>query len=154
MPSLGGMIECTIVLTLMSGIRLQVEYHSADFLKKYVDNTTTLLKGSPGCARVTREQCGASVAYPSLSLYTVSTLMHALRIMSFSALVDLSDSDLYTKNVSIYQAYGPFSLTTSRCAGSSLARFPASSSIRRQRHLCICLRFYPKPLGLWHFCNG
>ena len=102
--------------------RHQVEHHSADFLKKYVATTTTLFEGSPGCARVTREQCGASVAYPPLSLVTVSTLMHALCIMSFSALVDLSASNIYTKIVSNYQEYVPFSLTTSRCAGSSLAR--------------------------------
>ena len=83
--------------------RLQVEYYSADFLKKYVDTRTALFEGSPGVPGSRESSAAHHVAFPSLSLFTVLTLIHALRMMSFSALVDLSDSDLYTKNVSIFQ---------------------------------------------------
>ena len=81
--------------------RLQVEY-SADFLKKYVVTRTTLFEGSPGVPGSRESSEAHHAAYPPLSLFTVLTLMHALLIMSFSVLVDLSDSDLYTKNVSVF----------------------------------------------------
>ena len=82
MPSFGGVIERTIVLTSMSGMVVFKLNHPADFTKKYVDASTTLFNPRFPVLYGSREQWRRIVLRSILSLYTVSTLIQALRMMT------------------------------------------------------------------------